>query len=319
MLDEFALIRQFFAKPIHRPDIAVGIGDDAAIVVPPADHGLAVTTDTLVAGVHFAQTVAAADLGYKALAVNLSDLAAMGAVPQWFTLALTLPSADEAWVGGFAEGLFDIAEKYRIALVGGDTTRGPLAVTITAMGSVPVAAGARRSGARAGDDIYVTGRLGDAALGLAHLEGRVALAPHEAVICMDRLLRPEPRIMAGLALRGLVSSMIDCSDGFAADLGHILDASEVGAEVRLASLPVSGPVRRVCESRGDWTLPLAGGDDYELIFTAAASQRREIAALVDALDCPITWVGSIRSGSGLDIYDPDGNSVPLAHSGYRHF
>ena len=320
MAAEFEIIERYFRR-LTAPDdsVLLGIGDDAAVLRVPERHVMAVTVDTLVEGVHFPAGTDSDAVGHKALAVNLSDLAAMGANPCWFTLALTLPQVNEVWLEGFAAGLARLASRHRVVLIGGDTTRGPLSITIQALGTLPDYAAATRAGACPGDDIYVTGTLGDAALGLAAWAGEVELPSADTAFCAARLNRPEPRVMAGLALQGYVHAMIDCSDGFIADLGHILDQSGLGAEVRRDRLPLSGPVRRQLAASEAWRYPLAGGDDYELIFTAPASRRLAIAALVDALDCAITWVGQVRSAPGLVLLDAEGQVFVPPLRGYQHF
>ncbi|MGF1546227.1 MAG: thiamine-phosphate kinase [Thiotrichales bacterium] len=319
MAAEFELIERYFRSLTPYDDgVLLGIGDDAAVVRLPPRQVLAVTVDTLAEGVHFPIDTAAEHLGHKALAVNLSDLAAMGAMPRWFTLALTLPRADEQWLQGFAAGLARLANRHRVALIGGDTTRGPLSITIQALGILPDYAAATRAGAHPDDDIYVTGTLGDAALGLAAVSGKTDLTAADAAYCAARLNTPTPRVMAGLALQGYATSMIDCSDGFAADLGHILTQSGVGAELRIDRLPLSGALRRQPVTDA-WRYALTGGDDYELIFTAPAARRGDIAALVDALDCPLTWVGRIREAPGPLWRDAAGQTVTPETDGYQHF
>lgn len=319
MVLEFELIQQFFNKTRGGGDVVCGIGDDAAILSLAQGHQLVVTADTLICGVHFPSDTSPHDIGFKSLAVNLSDLAAMGALPRWFTLSLTLPEADLEWLDGFSSGLFELAEKENIVLVGGDTTRGPLSISIQAMGAVPEGGGVRRSTAKAGDDLYVTGTLGDAAMGLAGRQQKIALDPTDFSFCNQRLNCPEPRVTAGLALHGYANSMIDCSDGFIADLGHILAASDKGAEVRIESLPLSGAVRRWMELESDWQYPLYGGDDYELIFSVPVEKRTEISALVDALGFPISWIGTVTDRSGLRLYAENGDLVEVEKTGYTHF
>ncbi len=320
MSQEFELIDRYFKREYLRADILVENGDDCAVLLPPAGKSLAVTTDTLVEGVHFLADTPSDLLAHKALAVNLSDLAAMGASPAWFTLALTLPEADERWLQEFAKGLFTLADSMGVALVGGDTTRGPLSLSITAMGLLPEKGGVLRSGAQVGDDVYVTGTLGGAALGLRALRGEVSLPSAHEYMCVERLQQPQPRVMAGLALAPYVTAMIDCSDGFLADLGHILSASGADAVIRGESLPMLEAVSERVKEQGEWALPLAGGDDYELIFTAPPSRREAIASLVDVLDCPLTWVGSLFAGEGkINVQAPEGGYIELPEAGYSHF
>jgi len=278
-----------------------------------------VSIDTLVAGVHFLPEVAPEALGHKALAVSLSDLAAMGAEPAWATLALTLPatlpSASPGWIAAFCRGLDALARQHRLAVVGGDTTSGPLAISIQVHGFVPAGQAVRRRGARPGDLVCVSGTLGDAGLAL-----RSILAGHGVSDDLRaRLERPTPRVAAGLALRGQASAMIDCSDGLAADLGHILEASGVGADIALADLPLSPPVVAAVAAGADWSLPLAAGDDYELCFTLPAAARTALPGLAQAAGCPLTVIGTIREGNDLRCRLPDGTDFHLGRTGYDHF
>lgn len=311
-MDEFQLIRRYFEglTPLP-PGVRLGIGDDAALLAVPAGEELAITSDTLVAGRHFPLDTAAADIGWKALAVNLSDLAAMGAVPYAFTLALTLPQVEAGWLRDFTVGLSELARASGIALVGGDTTRGPLSLTITALGRVPAGQGLRRSGARPGDLVCITGTLGDAALAL-RLRG-VACDP----ALRRRLDRPEPRIAAGLALRGLATAALDLSDGLAGDLPHILEASGVGADIGIDLLPASAAFDQAAPASLRQTLQLSGGDDYELCVCLPESRYAEACAALAGL--PLTAIGRIGAQSGLRWRDAAGDIIPLEASGYRHF
>ncbi|AXQ29055.1 thiamine-phosphate kinase [Solimonas sp. K1W22B-7] len=311
-MDEFALIRRYFARLTpHRADVALGIGDDCALLQPTPGLQLAVTSDTLIAGRHFPEATAPADIGWKALAVNLSDLAAMGAEPRWFTLALSLPSPDAAWLEGFAGGLRELAQISGIALVGGDTTRGPLSITITAMGEVPPGQALRRDGARPGDRICVTGTLGDAALALRLLE-RPGLPPQ----LRQRLDRPTPRLAAGLGLRGLATAALDLSDGLAGDLGHILAASGVGAEIDLKTLPASAHFNGLAPVELRSELQLRGGDDYELCVCLPPEAVEEAR---QRLDVPLTEIGRITAEPGLRSVDTSGDKQNQEACGYRHF
>jgi thiamine-monophosphate kinase len=315
-LSEFSLIEQYFQRrAASRADVSLGIGDDAALLSVPEGQELVVTVDTLVAGVHFPLDTAAADIGYKALAVNLSDLAAMGATPAWVTLALTLPAADPDWLQGFAAGFFALADHYQVQLVGGDTTHGPLAITVQAMGCVPRGQALRRDGARPGDLVLVTGTLGDAALALRGLDD----VPVEL---RQRLDRPAPRVAAGLALRGLASSAIDVSDGLLADLGHILAASGVGAELAVDRLPRSAEfVQRVGgPGQADWyRLPLSGGDDYELCLTLPPERLETLRPRLAVLPLAVTPVGRITAGGALHCHHEDGRPYQPDRTGYDHF
>lgn len=313
--DLIAILRR--AVDAQRDDVRAGIGDDAAVLVPPPGRELAVAMDTLVAGVHFPEATRAADLGWKSLAVNLSDLAAMGAEPAWMLLSLTLPEADRDWVRDFGAGLADLAGRFDVALVGGDTTRGPLAVTVQATGFVTPSEALRRDGARTGDDIHVTGTLGDAAAGLAVVQG--ALDAGDASDALrGRLDRPSPRVAAGRALAGVASACIDLSDGLAQDLEHVLAASGRGARLELDALPASRALRAAVPDAGRRRRMQLSGDDYELCFTASPDRRETVARLAGELDLPCTRVGEITAGSGIDFTDR-GASVAAPGSGWRHF
>jgi thiamine-monophosphate kinase len=313
---EFEIIRRFFSgQRVADKDTELGIGDDCAVLNLAAATRLVLTTDTLVAGVHFFPDADPARLGHKALAVNLSDLAAMGARPRWALLALTLPENDPAWIGAFAQGFFRLAERHGVQLVGGDTTRGPLAVTVQALGTVDGGPAVKRSGARPGDAVYVTGGIGLAGLGLKIRQGAY-LVPDEAAL--DRLEAPEPRVAFGLRLAGFASACIDVSDGLAADLGHILKQSAVCAELDWEALPLSASVRRYLADSGDWEMPLVAGDDYELCFTAPPTHAEAIALAAEATATRVSRIGAIRAGSGLSIRRC-GRPVELSQSGYLHF
>ena len=312
---EFSLIDRYFRRTgAGRADVVLGIGDDAALLRVPEGQELVVTVDSLVAGVHFPLDAAPADIGHKALAVNLSDLAAMGATPSWVTLALTLPGAEADWLQAFCAGFFALADRHEVQLVGGDTTHGPLSITVQAMGLVPAGRALRRDGARPGDAILVTGSLGDAALALA----RGAAAPPGL---RARLDRPLPRIAAGQVLREFASSAIDISDGLLADLGHIVRASGVGAELWVDELPRSVAFHQSLDpAQADWhALPLAGGDDYELCVTLAPEQLAAARARLAELDLPLTQVGQICHGQGIHCRHGDGRAYMPTATGYDHF
>jgi len=321
-LTEFSLIEKYFtAQARKRADVATGIGDDAAVVDVPAGEQLVVAVDTLVAGVHFPSNATPADIGHKALAVNLSDLAAMGARPCWATLALTLPQADEAWVAEFAHGFFLLAERYQVELIGGDTTRGPLCVSVQIHGCVPRGQILLRAGARVGEHIFVSGSLGDAGLALRLLQTQHACTEEQRAVLDARLHRPEPRVALGEQLRGLASAAIDVSDGLLADLGHILERSGVGATVWVDRLPRSAAFRScVLPQTPEWfELPLAAGDDYEICFTAAPEQAAALQTLARELDVPITAIGVIEADAGLRCRNDVGRSFEPARRGYEHF
>ncbi len=315
-MNEFDLIRRYFADHgVRRDDVPLGIGDDAALLTPPPGQWLAVTVDTLHSGVHFAPDIPPADLGHKALAVNLSDLAAMGAEPAWATLALSLPQADEAWLAAFAEGFFVLAECYNVQLVGGDTTCGPLSVTLQLQGFVPQQKALTRGGARPGDHVFVTGSLGDAGAGLAIAQGRWEFAGPPADSLLARLHRPTPRVGAGLALRGLATAAIDISDGLAQDLGHMLTASGVGAVLDIDRLPLSDALLASGIDR-PWRLAVSAGDDYELCFTAPADAGLSVS---DALDCPVTRIGRITAEPGQRWQNAAGVPCGPPARGWDHF
>jgi len=315
-LTEFDLIRDYFSRVgSTRSDVPLGVGDDCALLRVPADCELALSIDTLVAGVHFFADCDPEALGHKALAVGLSDLAAMGAKPAWATLALTIPQADAAWLRAFSNGFAKLAAEQGVALVGGDTTRGPLAITVQVHGLVPQGNALRRSGARVGDLVCVSGTLGDAGLALRLLEA--GELPSDRL--RARLERPTPRVGLGLALRGIATAMIDLSDGLAADLGHILAASGVGAEIRLAELPLSAEVRDQFSADADWGLPLASGDDYELCFCVPERKRDQITALAERLGIPVQVIGRIVEEPGLRCLLDDGTIRDAERIGYDHF
>jgi len=318
-LSEFELIRRYFERPQAaggRADVVLGIGDDAAIVTPPCDRDLVLCMDTLVAGVHFPVDTAPAAIGHKALAVNLSDLAAMGAEPAWFTLALTLPEADADWLAEFARGMFRLADDYGVQLVGGDVTHGPLSVTVQAHGLLPRGSALRRSGAAAGDRIYVTGTLGDA--GLALRQGGQAPAA-----LRQRLDYPSPRMESGQALLGLASAVIDISDGLLADLGHLLEVAGLGAEIRVDALPRSaGFLAAAGPADIDpiyYDIPLTAGDDYELCFTVPPERCPEVEARLAALPGNCTPVGVVEAEPGIRCRLADGGTWDAAGDGYQHF
>lgn len=319
-MDEFELIRRYFA-PLSGPaeGVMLGIGDDCALLAPPPGYELAITSDTLISGRHFPEETAPFDIGWKALAVNLSDLAAMGAKARWFTLALALPEANESWLAGFSGGLKKLADESGVHLVGGDTTRGPLTITITALGIVPAGGALRRSGAQAGDRICVSGTLGDAALALDRWRAGGDPGADDAPSLRARLDRPTPRLALGEALRGIAHAAIDLSDGLAADLAHVLEASGVGAQVYAARLPASTAFDRLAPAADRARLQLAGGDDYELCLCIAPSQLSEARRRAAALGCALTDIGEIEAGSGLGVVDTHGAPLALSELGYRHF
>lgn len=315
-MSEFALIdaiRDLTAQA--RDDVALGIGDDAAVLEVASGQQLVACTDTLVAGVHFLPDTASADLGWKSLAVNLSDLAAMGAAPAWALLALTLPQGDADFVRGFAEGFAALAREHRVALVGGDTTSGPLAITVTALGTLPTGSALTRDGARVGDAVCVTGTIGDAAGALRLLQ---AGAPAPAPL-LAALHRPQPRVAAGHILRGIASACIDVSDGLIADLGHVCTASGVAAELDAAALPISPALARTFDAGTCRELALAGGDDYELCFTVPAQAVDVTLVQLAGAGCPARRIGKVVAGTGVRVFDANGCELALPRRGWEHF
>lgn len=318
---EFELIARYFNRVTSsRRDVEKGIGDDCALLNVPEKQTLAISTDTLVEGVHFLRDIHPADLGYKALAVNLSDLAAMGADPAWLTLALTLPDVNESWLAAFSDSLFELLDYYDMQLIGGDTTRGPLSMTLGIHGLVPVGRALRRSGAKPGDWIFVTGTLGDSAAGLALLQHRCRLsdpAVHETLI--KRHLRPMPRVLQGQALRSLATSAIDVSDGLLADLGHILQSSRVGARLNVDALPLSPALRDHFDADQVQRWALAGGEDYELCFTVPEVNRGALDVALGHLGVPYTCIGQIAPEADGFMLLENGKPLNFNHKGFDHF
>ena len=316
---EFNIIEAYFThQQVRRDDVTLGIGDDAAILTVPAQQQLLIAIDTLVSGVHFPSDTAAEDIAYKALAVNLSDMAAMGAEPVWFTLALSMPHADSQWLQGFTKGLFELAAQYQLQLIGGDTTQGPLTVSIQIAGYVPVGTALTRSSAKPGDGIYVTGCLGDAALGLRCLQRRDKYPADMSAIA--RLNRPQARVEIGLQLKEIASACIDISDGLIADLSHILKASHVGARLDRTLIPLSKSMQALCEADEQaYALALSGGDDYELCFCVAPDKEQKLNSILTDNAVGITRIGQIEAGSGLNLYAGDRPISMAQMSGYEHF
>ncbi len=317
-MGEFDLITRYFKRPAKRSPL--GVGDDCALLAPAPGMQLAVSSDMLVEGRHFLSTVAPARLGHKALAVNLSDLAACGAKPLAFTLALALPGVDEPWLEGFSRGLFALADAHGCELVGGDTTRGPLNICITVFGEVPAGAALLRSGARAGDDLWVSGSLGDARLALEVFRGTLALSATAFDAARTRMEQPTPRVALGQALRGIATSAVDVSDGLIGDLGHILASSRVGAtldaDAATALIAVDTAGLRTEALR---TCALSGGDDYELVFTAPGSARDAVEQAGQASATRVTRIGRIEADAGLRIVDASGAPVSQRFGSFDHF
>lgn len=321
-LTEFQSIRDYFSKQtVHRTEVDLGIGDDCALLTVPEGKELAVSVDVLVSGVHFPEQTSAEDIGYKSLAVSLSDLAAMGAEPAWVTLAISSPAIEENWLERFCRGFFGLANRYHVQLIGGDTTNGPLVITTHIGGYVAKHKALVRSGAQPGDLVFVTGSIGEAGLGLKFLQNNLQLPAqhgHLSAKLIERLNRPTPRVEIGQTLLGIATAAIDVSDGVAADLNHILESSRMGARVDVEKLPVSECFSAVSDQVGGWAQPLIAGDDYELLFTApehAHSQLRQISA---EHGCAITCIGQIEARPGLRCYR-DSTLLELQNMGYEHF
>lgn len=318
MPNEFQLIEQYFTRT---PKTALlGVGDDCALVKTPSELALAISTDMLVENVHFFADVHPRKLGHKALAVNLSDIAAMGADPRWATLAIALPRVDEAWIAAFASGFFALADIHAVELIGGDTTRGPLTISITIMGVFPPGLALRRDGAAAGDDVWLSGSTGDAALALADRRGEITLDSAARERCLARLELPEPRVALGRVLRNLAHSAIDVSDGLVADLGHIAERSRLSAEIELGRLPQSDTMRSLMDRDRARAALLAGGDDYELVFTASPARRDAILAAAQKVNIEVSRIGRMQAGpSEVRVLDEHGAALDLDERGFDHF
>jgi thiamine-monophosphate kinase len=316
-LNEFEIIRRYFSPPTDHTVLAGG--DDAALIAVTPGMELAISADALVAGHHFFEDADPYDVGYKSMAVNLSDMAAMGARPRWATLCLTLPAADERWLEQFSYGFLDLSREHQVDLIGGDTTRGPLAVCVQIMGEVSPGKALRRAGARPGDELWVSGHLGDAALALACSRGDFELEAHERDQTMKRLNQPQPRVTLGQGLIGLATSAIDVSDGLVADLGHIADASGVRAVIEWESVPLSTAAERYRPHPLIQRCALAGGDDYELALTSPPGMESHLDLLAARVGVALTRIGWIEGGAGVTVQDRAGRSLPLAESGFDHF
>ena len=319
-MGEFDLIKRYFSRKSLQNDVILSVGDDCAITSIPAGYQLAITTDTLVEGTHFLPSISPADLAYKSVAVNLSDLAAMGATPTWMSLALTLPEIKEAWLAEFSQSLFAILDRYGVSLIGGDTTKGSLSITLTAQGFLPENQGLFRHQAKAGDWIFISGFLGDSAAGLDLLLQNRKIENESDRYLIQRHLRPTPRVELGLALRSFSCCSLDISDGLLADLGHILERSQVGAEIYLENLPIS---RHLCiqyEQTQAEKFALTGGEDYELCFTVSEEKREEMEQVLRSQGIKVTCIGKILpQTSGLNLLK-NGEKVTLPeHCGFDHF
>ena len=316
MTPEFNLIAAYFARPCPQADL--GVGDDAALIRLDKGMQLSVSSDMLVAGTHFLADCAPYFIGWKSLAVNVSDMASMGAQAKWATLAIALPNIDAAWLAEFSRGFFACADAYNIDLIGGDTTRGPLNISVTIMGQVPMGKALLRSGAKPKDDIWVSGQLGSAALGLAHLQDQLALTESTLETCISALQNPIPRLLLGIALQHIASSCIDISDGLLADLGHILKASNCGAALDLEAIPCIEVLKTSLQNASTQNYILAGGDDYELCFTAPKSARESIDEISNNLSCPLSLIGEIHAGNDLSVTYQN-QQINTSKKGFDHF
>jgi len=315
-MSEFNLIAKYFTRPAQHADL--GVGDDAALIRVTQGQQLAISADMLVAGTHFFHDASPYSIGWKSLAVNVSDMAAMGAQPKWATLAIALPEVNEPWLTEFSQGFFACAQAFNVDLIGGDTTRGPLTLSVQIMGEVPRGKAIQRNGAKAGDDIWASGLIGSAALGLAHLQGKVNLTEPTTSHCLTALTTPTPRVALGLALRGVANSCIDISDGLTADLSHILKASNLGAKLALEDIHCDDYLRTRLNDGNIQQCILAGGDDYELLFTAPKSQRDHIQQLSQQLELPISLIGEATPQLGL-VVSHHQQTLDISKQGFDHF
>lgn len=322
VLGEFELIDRYFRRPAMDASVSIGVGDDAAVVRVAPGHELVLAVDMMVESRHFLPNADPESLGHKILAVNLSDIAAMGARPRWAMLAGALPDGDPAWLEAFSRGLFALARVHGVSLIGGDTTRGPRNLCLAIAGEVPDGEAIRRRGAAPGDDLWVSGTLGDAMLALAALQGRTRVDAADLAVVRQRLERPTPRVALGQALRGTVSAMLDVSDGLLGDLSHILDASQVGATIELARIPRCAALDaklRGAERELALGCLLAGGDDYELCFSATQAARARIEALSSTGGVALTRIGTLTPGAGLVVCDERGEVLPALPRAFDHF
>ena len=320
VLSEFALIKKYFQN-LTDDDSSVqcGIGDDAAVIQIPHNMEIVLSIDTLLEETHFPADTLPSDIAYKALAVNLSDMAAMGAVPKWVLLSISLPESDEVWLEQFASGFLELAKQHSLSLVGGDTSRGPLSITIQIQGLVPTGKALKRNGAQQGDLIYVSGTLGDAGVGLDIIQQKLVIADEYKKFFITCLNRPEISIDAGLHLRDVASSAIDISDGLISDLGHILEASHVGAEIEMEKIPLSEEMQQCIDKMVAWNYALTSGDDYKLCFTAPAEQHDLIINTFEGINIPVSCIGKVAGETGLRCKDPEGTYFEPTGSSYTHF
>jgi len=313
---EFDLIEQYFKSiPINRRDVVLGIGDDCAILEIPQNRQLVTSTDTLISGVHFPEATSAEDVGYKALAVNLSDLAAMGAEPAWMSLALTLPEENHDWLEKFVKGFSDLAKQYNVQLIGGDTTKGPLSITVQIYGFIQKDKTLRRDCAKAGDLIYVTGSIGDAGLGLKKIFNKLEALNK----CLQQLNRPEPRVEIAQALTNISCCAIDISDGLLADLGHIAKESQCAAIIEVDKIPLSTELKSYYKNDIDWQQVITSGDDYELCFTIDKSNKDKLKDIQNTFGVLLTCIGEIVDGKGVNCIDANGCELKISSQGYNHF
>jgi len=318
-MKEFELIKHFFTEQtVKRKDVLLGIGDDCAVVASTEKQNIVVTTDTLVAGVHFPLDTPARAIGHKAVAVNLSDIAAMGAKPSWLSLAITMPDVNDVWLGEFCAGVFDLCEYYNVELIGGDTTQGPLSITITAQGLTPENNYLSRAGAKTGDWLYVTGDIGDAALALQQIKQEVSVESEFIEAIRKKLDYPKPRVLAGQTLREYASAAIDISDGLIVDLEHICQASNVGANIVLDAIPLSNIMRDSLLLEDAINLALTGGDDYELLFTVSEDNKVGMETALSHAGTPVTCIGQINASQTIST-TLNNKPVPIAHAGFEHF
>lgn len=319
-MSEFSIIKKYFTGSTKaRSDIVLGIGDDCAIFRPCADFEYLISVDAFLENIHFPSCTSPQDVGYKALAVSLSDVAAMGGDPIWVTMALAMPQQNDAWLAGFAQAFAELAEQYNVQLIGGDTTRGPLGVVVQIAGQVPVGGAITRRGANPGDVIYVTGVIGDAGLGLKIINNEVSIDNELSQPLLNRLNRPEPRVQLGRALRDVASAAIDISDGLLQDLQHILDNSHVGAIIHVNQIPISIHYQNILDTLDGWQVPLSSGDDYELCFTVPPENQWKIESLAVSAGCALTRIGEITREQGLVCLSSDGQELPIIKSGFDHF
>jgi thiamine-monophosphate kinase len=317
---EFELIKKYFQN-LTDDDSSVqcGIGDDAAVIQIPPDMEVVLSIDTLLEETHFPKDTTPSDIAYKALAVNLSDMAAMGALPKWVLLSITFPESNDAWLEQFSTGFLELAKQHSVSLIGGDMSKGPLSITIQIQGLVPIGKAVRRDGAQQDDLIYISGTLGDAGVGLDIIQQKLVVADEHETFFLNSLNRPEISIEAGLRLRDIASSAIDISDGLISDLGHILEASHVGAELKMENIPLSEAMQKCINKQDAWNYALTSGDDYKLCFTACSENHNQIIDVFKDINVSVNCIGRITEGSKLICLDSDGTGFDSSGSSYQHF